>query len=113
MEIKNAVIESAIIDKGERGFLTISICLDYGNSGHQCFAGWLLYSPDRAKIRGDYTGHFIFRSMQIAGVERWDHMAGKCIRTKGDRNKIIAIGHILKDDWFNPSEDFDKMQNEI
>lgn len=111
MEIKNAVIESVSIDTGDRGLLTAWLHLNYGGSG-QGFGGFALYLPKDYKhstIKGDYAGHFIFRCMQIADVESWDKMKGKTVRVKGDNGRIDAIGHIVKDDWFNPSEDFEKM----
>lgn len=112
--IQNAIIESAQIDMGDRGLLTSWLTLDYGNAG-QGFGGFTLYLPKDFKhhtIKGDFAGHFLFRCMQIAGVENWDKMKGKSIRVLrevGVSGRIIAIGHIIKDDWFNPSEDFEKM----
>ena len=111
MEIKNAVIESAVIDTGDRNLLTAWLHVDYGGAS-QGFGGFSLYLPKDFKhytCKGDFAGHFIFRCMQIAGVERWSDMKGKTIRVQGDHGGIKAIGHIIKDDWFNPSEDFKKM----
>jgi len=116
--IKNAVIESAIIDTGDRGLLTAWLMLDYGGSG-QGFGGFCLYLPKSFKHfteKGDFAGHFIYRCMEIAGVTSWDKIKGKTIRVKMDNDglggKIVAIGHIVKDDWFNPGEDFEKMRGE-
>lgn len=112
MEIKNAIIESAVIDTGDRGLLTAWLFLDYGGSG-QGFGGYSLYLPKDYKHhtnKGDFAGHFIFRCMQIAGVEKWSDLKGKTIRVKANNGGVEAIGHIVKDDWFNPSEDFSKMR---
>lgn len=110
IEIKNAVIDSAWFDT-ERG-LTAFIGLDYGDCGHQSFGGYLLYAPKGWKAHestGNYAGHFIYRCLQIAGVEDWQKMIGKTIRVKAEHSKVHAIGHIVKDDWFNPSEDFKEL----
>ena len=113
-EIKNAVIQSTSIDIGDRYLLSAWLHLDYGGSG-QGFGGYTLYLPKDYKhhtCKGDYAGHFIFRCLEIAGVEKWEDLKGKTIRVKADHNHVIAIGHIVKDDWFNPSEDFKKMSVE-
>lgn len=116
--IKNAVIESTTIDDGDRGLLTAWLMLDYGGSC-QGFGGYTLYLSKHFTHHQDaqsvnYAGHFIYRCMEVCGVQNWDKVKGKTIRVELDHDglngKIIAIGHIVKDDWFNPSEDFKKMQ---
>jgi hypothetical protein len=110
--IKNAVIESVSIDMGDRGLLTAWLHLDYGDSG-QGFGGFVLYLPKSYKNHTllSHAGHFIFRCMEIAGVEKWQDMKGKTIRVLSDNDglsgKIEAIGHIVKDEWFFPAKDFE------
>lgn len=113
IETKNAIIKSAIIDTGDRGMLTVWLNLDYGDSG-QGFGGYALYLPKSFKNHSessDLAGHFIFRCMEIAEVGKWDEIIGKTIRVKSDHSKIHAIGNIVKDDWFNPKEDFENRIN--
>jgi len=116
MEIKNAIIESVVLDISDRNLLTAWLTLDYGGGLHQGFGGHVLYLPKSFKHHGDfgYAGHFIFRCLEVAGVESWDKLKGKTIRVKSDKEglggKIIAIGHIVNDDWFDPSEDFKKIR---
>ena len=110
-EIKNAIIKSARIGDADRGLLTAWLDLDYGGSG-QGFGGFALYLPKSYSHHTllSHAGHFIWRCMEIAEASSWDKIAGKTIRVKLDQpgfdGRIIAIGHIVKDDWFNPSEDF-------
>lgn len=89
-EIVNAVIERVSIET-ERG-LTAWLHLNYGGSGQA------------------FCGHFIKRCIDIGGVSEWEKLQGKTIRVRsyvpGFRGSIEAIGHIIKDDWFFPRDDF-------
>lgn len=110
-EIKNAVIKEARITCGDRGFLDCWLELDYGGMG-QGFGGYALYLPpswDHHKMESP-AGHFIYRVMEVAGVENFDDLPGKTIRVDCTWTKIRAIGHIVKDDWFSPEKDFAKMK---
>lgn len=110
--IKNAIIKSADINDSDRGLLTAWLHLEYEGGLHQGFGGYALYLPKsytHYKMQSP-AGHFIWRCMEIAEVSSWDKIRGKSIRVESDKGgfggNIIAIGHIIKEDWFNPSEDF-------
>lgn len=108
-EIKNAIISGARLEICDRGFLDACLMLDYGVMA-QSFGGYCLYLPksfDHHKLLS-HAGHFLFRSMEIAGVERWDAMRGCALRARVENGLIQAIGHIVKDDWFCPENDFKK-----
>lgn len=111
--IRNAVIESVRFDN-ERG-LSAWLTLNYGGSG-QGFGGFMLYAPDGWTAHnsgGDYTGHFVYRCMEIAGADDWNKMVGKTIRVRLDHDglsgTILAIGHIINDVWFEPRAEFAEM----
>ena len=113
IETKNAVIERATITNDDHGLLSAWLYLDYGGSG-QGFGGYTLYLPKNFKHstnQKNYAGHFIWRAMEVAGVYEWSQLKGKTIRVKCEHSKIRAIGHIVKDDWFDPSEDFKMMES--
>jgi len=107
-EIKNAIIKSATITAEDHGLLSAWLHLDFGGSG-QGFGGFALYLPKSFTHHEmkSVAGHFIFRCMEIAGVGKWEDMPGKTIRVRGNFSGISEIGHIVNDDWFNPSKDFE------
>lgn len=112
MVLKNAVITSAEISNDDHGLLTAWIMLDYGGSG-QGFGGFALYLPKDFKHHAKdtfYAGHFIWRVMEVAEVSKWSQLKGKTVRVQLDNEglggKIEAIGHIVKDNFFNPSLEF-------
>ena len=115
IETSNAIITSAIITNDDHGLLSSWLMLDYGGSG-QGFGGYALYLPssftNHSPSARNYAGHWIWRVMEIAGVSRWDQLPGKTIRVRREHSKVHAIGHIVKNDWFNPSEDFARLEGD-
>jgi len=111
MKEQNAIIESARITSDDHGLLSAWLTLDYGGSG-QGFGGYSLYLPKSFKHHTleSPAGHFIWRCMEIAGVTEWSDLPGKSIRVRAEHNGVHSIGHIIKDDWFCPSEDFKKSE---
>lgn len=111
IETKNAVIESANFDT-ERG-LSAWVHLNYGGSG-QGFGGYVLYVPkdwgSYTPNQANYCGHFVYRCLQIAGVDDWSKLKGKTVRVRCEHSKVHAIGHIVNDDWFDPSKDFEELR---
>jgi len=105
VEIKNAVIDSAVISSYD-GFLTVVLQLRYGGGCEQVFGGRALYFPPRDISNASVAGHFVWRSMEVAGAREWSEMKGKTIRVKADDESVSAIGHIIEEDWFCPSDDY-------
>jgi len=107
VEVKNAVIVSAELTTGDHGLLSGWVTLDYGGSG-QGFGGYSLYLPKNFKHHQllSHAGHWIWRVMEVAGVEEWSKLKGKTVRVRCEHSKVHAIGHIVKDDWFEPGIDF-------
>lgn len=115
--IQNAVIESVRLTSDDHGLLSAWLFLDYGGSG-QGFGGYTLYLPDsflhHDPAGPNFAGHFIWRCMEIGGVTEWMALPGKTVRVKQDKpfGSIISIGHIVKNDWFDPKIDFTVMKAE-
>lgn len=102
MEMRNAVIRSAVIEIEDHNFLTAWLHVEYSGGG-QGFGGWVLDGP--------YLATFVRRCMEIADVRQWDHLVGKPIRIWGDSGKIHGIAHFTKDGWFNVEAEFDKVRS--
>lgn len=108
---RNATIESVSLSNDDHGLLTAFLHLDYGDSSHQGFGGFSLYSPrSKAANSKNWAGHFIWRCLEIGGVTEWSELPGRTIRVRAEHSIIRAIGHITRDDWFDPAMDFKKME---
>ena len=108
LEVKNAVIERASLTTENDGILTAFLNLDCGKTS-PIFYRYGLYLPKSFTCHSlkSFAGHFIFRVMEIAGVENWDELPGKTIRVRHNDGAIWEIGHIINDDWFCPERDFE------
>ena len=109
MESKNAIITSASIRIDRGSFLCVYVYLKY-NSGQQGFGGNVLYKEGSNQ---DLTGFYIDRILSIAGVEDFKDLKGKTVRVKATNDKVIAVGHIVNDDWLNISEDLEDRLNKM
>lgn len=106
-EIRNAIIESTQLGKEDHGLMTAMIIVKYNESVKQGFGGYTLDEYDNKKDKR--VGHawgmeFIMRVLEVVGVENWEDLPGHHIRVKFTPTKILAIGNILEDVWFDPSE---------
>lgn len=110
MEIRNARIESTKLGIEVYGILTASLYLDYGDSGHQMFGGHRSLSGkiDIKRPRtASFCGRYLEKILTVVGVDNWEDLVGKYIRVKKDgslSSPIIAIGNIVKEEWFNPDD---------
>ena len=39
-------------------------------------------------------------------VNQWEELEGQYIRVKTEKQKIVAVGHLIKDKWFSFEEFF-------
>lgn len=111
METKNAIIKSATIEIEGHGLLTAMIKLDVGD-GVRGFGGHTFYSSSWKRPGPNALALFVWRVFDIAGVDAWHKLAGRTIRVRGTDAGIDAIGHIVKDDWFNPREEFERLKGQ-
>lgn len=112
METRNVIIESTMLGYEDHGILTCWLTLSYGGSG-QGFGGYALDEPvfengDRSKFKGRvgtaYGMQFVVGVMKAVGAESWENLKGMHCRVECEHVKVHRIGHIIKDQWFNPEE---------
>lgn len=102
IEIKNARIKDAWIGDSDHGSLSSFLHLDFGGTS-QGFGGYALYTP---KFQHDNGGRWIWRCMQVVGVDEWSKLAGKPVRARIENGLIVAIGNFVEDRWFEPRVEF-------
>lgn len=103
--IRNAIIKNAAISIADHGQLCTWLELDYGGTG-QSFGGYSLCNvdatPGEIANTPNYAGIHLIKIMVVAGVESWSLLKGKPIRVDLINGRIVAIGHIIEDEWFYP-----------
>lgn len=103
-EIKNAIIRKATISRSDYGCLMIWLDVEYGSGVHQGFGGYNLYNGTKKVDVKSIMGHYMWSLMDVAGVDDWDMIVGKCIRVEVVDHLVYRIGHIIEDIWFCPKE---------
>jgi hypothetical protein len=109
--IQNGRIVKTMLGHEDHGFFTCSLELEFGGAG-QSFGGYGL--DDRpatigGKRRATAAGlAFIIEIIDTLEVESWERLPGAYCRVRRHqpRGLIVAIGHLLKDQWFDPQELF-------
>ncbi len=108
IELRNAIIRGATLSTADHGLLSSFLDLDYGGSG-QGFGGYALFSPGWT-LSANYAGLWIWRCLEVAGVTEWSQLKGRTIRAKFEWTKVHSIGHIVKDIWFDPANEFKALE---
>lgn len=121
MIISNAIVESATIQLDRDCFLCAWLGLDYGDSSHQGFGGHVLGGVAGVRAgdhrnQPNFAAEAIVRIMEVCGVDNWKNIPGKTVRVKrttdGLGGDIIAIGHIVKDIWYDPKKTFSEWKKD-
>ena len=110
--IKNAVIKGTMLGIEDHGIMTCFLNLDYGGSG-QSFGGYSLdgFNESEDKRVGTAWGmEFIRRVLEVLDVDSWEKIKGTHCRVKADHGKVYRIGHIIKDQWFDPKQDLEYLK---
>ena len=98
-EIENAIINSTHLGYEDHGTLTAMLTMT-GDGWGQGFGGMTLRPRD-----GNAMAEFVERTLKAVGVDRWEKLKGQHARIRREHGRIVAIGHIVEDRWFNPMQD--------
>lgn len=121
MNITNGRITEANIRFDRGCFLTATVCVEMDH-GHQCLVSPILGGDifqetvvaNRHGAQKNYAADFIAGVMAVAEVDSWDDLKGKVVRVGHEKDgwsgPIIAIGHPIKDRWYNPKERFEALK---
>src|ERR1700752_225337 len=92
-KIENATIRDTHFGPNDsRNIMTFMLTLTFGDSTEQGFGNYNLTTTPCVKIKN---------LLEVVGVNKWEDLKGKIIRTKTETRQIVAIGNLLKDKWFN------------
>lgn len=109
-KIENAQITSIDLSMEDHGCLTLSMALE--GAGWGCvYGGYCLGNGylGASEFKGSAKGlEYIMRIMDTVGVSKFQDLKGKYVRvaSKGWGEIIKIIGHITKDQWFDPEAFF-------
>ena len=107
--LENAIIESAEISSLDIPTVDLVLKLPHGGVvfGGVCFGG-----PKKDKYGESYISGWdrgmtiIYRMMQIAGVSEWSMITNKPVRAVMKGNRIVAVGHFMKDIFLDYKKPF-------
>jgi hypothetical protein len=113
-KIENAKITSTMLGLEDHGIMTSMITVE--GPGWGCgFGGYAFDGYDPMKKRRCGVGYgieFIKRVLSVVGVEKWEDLPGKHVRveTEGWGGRILRIGNILENKWFDPASLAEEMK---
>jgi len=112
-DIENGRIASTTLGIEGHGILSSMIHIKCEGGG-QGFGGYALDEPQKdndgnflGRIGTDFGMEYINRILKVLKVDKWESLPGTPLRVRRDtpRGDIIAIGHFINDDWFEPKRD--------
>lgn len=103
MQIENAKIGTTFLGIEDHGLLSSFLHLEGAGWG-QGFGGLRLDAKDWMNAPS-FCGAYIRAILGTLEVDRWENLPGTLLRIRrpDTGGSIRAIGHIVKDQWFDPS----------
>ena len=77
--------------------------------GHEVFLSGM---HGGESVDAPYLGRFLFRCMQICGVDNWDELKSSKVLVEIQHGKVLAIADVAGNNWFNPIKEFEAMNQE-
>lgn len=108
-EVFNARIKDTFLGIEDHGIFTAFVHVEWQGSG--CGFGGYSFGGSDPSIASGYGSAFIQNVLNIADVQSWEELKGKFIRIEVDDRMIKRIGHLMKDEWFDPKELGEKFRN--
>lgn len=104
--IENAKITATRLGDEGHGIFSASVCLE-GDGWGVWFGGYALDTFDKPQNRRVGTAfgmEFISGVLRAVGVKTWEALVGQHVRVEntGLGGKALRIGHITKNEWFDP-----------
>ena len=113
-KIENVIIEGVMLGFEDHNIMT---CMVYvkGDDRNQGFGGYFLDRYDtqlKRRVGRAYGMEWLMRLMNAVGVRSFNELKGMYVRIEADYYKIYRIGHIVKDQWFDPDDlkDFKELE---
>jgi hypothetical protein len=103
--VKNAVIGHTYLGVGDYGYLSAIIGVEH-DSGNTGFGTHDLRCPS-------YGIGYLVGVIRAVGVSSWEELVGTHCRIKRYQDDTMAIGHIIKDQWFYPEGIARKYENNL
>ena len=106
--IENAKITGTMFGKEDHGIFTCAICVE-GSCWGCWYGNYALDTFDKEKGKRVATAEGLQSVMELLStleVNQWEELEGQYIRVKTEKQKIVAVGHLIKDKWFSFEEFF-------
>ena len=104
--IENVVIEGVMLGFEDHNIMTCMVHVK-GDMLNQGFGGYALDTYDKQfkrRVGTAYGMEWLIRLMNTVGAREFKELKGMYVRIEADEYHIYQIGHIVKEQWFNPEE---------
>ena len=106
-EIENAIVRKTHLGYESHGLMTayVELAGDHWSRVFGGFGGFALKDKEGTMRGHAYGMDFVMGVMRAVGVDCWEDVPGKHVRVKrGDGGRIVALGNIVKPEWFDPED---------